>query len=340
MTSSDVLDTCFAVQCKQAGEVIIADLKKLEEILRRKAVEHKYSICVGRTHGIHAEPVTFGLKLALWRDECLRNIDRMKRATAEIATGKINGAVGTYEHLSPKVEEYVCKKLGLKPAAITTQVVQRDRHAEFLFAIAAIGTMLEKIAVEIRHLQRTEVLEVEEFFSSGQKGSSAMPHKRNPISSENISGQARLLRSNLIAALENNALWHERDISHSSVERVIFPDSTISCDYILNRTANLIDNLIVYPARMLENLDLTNGLIYSQKVLIELAKKGLKRQKAYELVQSSAMKTWNEKRPFIQTLLENEELTEHLSEDEIKSLFNHDSFFRKVDFIFDRCGLD
>jgi len=286
MTSSDVLDTCLAVQCKQAGELILKGLEKLSKTLENRAKEHKYTVCVGRSHGIHAEPTTFGLKMALYYDECRRNIKRMRDAIDEISVGMISGAVGTYEHLSPRVEEYVCEKLGLKAAPISTQVIQRDRHAFFLTTIAMIGSMLEKIATEVRHLQRTEVLEAEEFFSKGQKGSSAMPHKRNPISSENICGQARLLRSNCIAAIENNTLWHERDISHSSVERVIFPDSTISCDYILNRAINLIEKLIVYPDNMIKNLSLTNGLIYSQKVLLLLAGKGLKRQQAYKNVAS------------------------------------------------------
>jgi adenylosuccinate lyase len=281
MTSSDILDTCFALQCKQAGEMILKGLEELKEVLKKRANEFKYTLCIGRTHGIHAEPITFGLKLALWFDECIRNIERMKNVIAEISYGKINGAVGTFEHLSPKIEEYVCKNLGLKPAPITTQVIQRDRHANYIAIIALIGSMLEKIALEIRHLQRTEVREAEEYFSKGQKGSSAMPHKKNPIVSENICGQARLLRSNAMAAFENNALWHERDISHSSVERIIFPDSTISLDFILHKTINLIDKLIVYPDRMFKNLEMTNGIIYSQKVLIELAKRGLKRQQAY-----------------------------------------------------------
>ncbi len=339
MTSSDVLDTCFAVQCKQAGEIILSDLNKLKDVLAKKAKEYKYTIQVGRTHGIHAEPITFGFKFALWYDECNRNIVRMGNALKDISYGKINGAVGTFEHISPMVEKYVCEKLGLIPANISTQVIQRDNHAFYLTTIAIIGSMLEKIATEIRHLQRTEVSEAEEYFSKGQKGSSAMPHKRNPIASENISGQARLLRANAMAALENNALWHERDISHSSVERVIFPDSTISVDYILNRLTNLLDNLLVYPEKMLENLNITNGLIFSQKVLIALAKKGLKRQRAYEMVQKSAMQTWKEKIPFKDTLLSNSELMEHISKEEIDGLFSYDEIFESIDYIFKRCGI-
>ncbi|MFC2129957.1 adenylosuccinate lyase [Bacteroidota bacterium] len=339
MTSSDVLDTCFAVQCKQSGELILEDLEKLSEVLARRAKEFKHTVCIGRSHGIHAEPMTFGMKFALWYDECVRNIRRIKHAASGISYGKINGAVGTFEHISPMVEKYVCSKLGLKPAPITTQVIQRDRHAMFLTTIAIVGSLLEKIAIEIRHLQRTEVLEAEEFFSKGQKGSSAMPHKRNPIASENITGQARLLRANAMAALENNALWHERDISHSSVERVIFPDSTISLDYIINRMTSLLDNLLVYPENMKKNMDITLGLYSSQKVLLELAKKGLKRQQAYELVQKSAMRTWKEKIPFQQTLQENEDLMKHITKEEIEKLFSFDEIFDNVDFIFERLGL-
>jgi adenylosuccinate lyase len=339
MTSSDVLDTCLAVQSKQAGEIILKDLEKLLEVLKKKAIEHKYTVCIGRSHGIHAEPTTFGLKMALYYEECKRNIARMKAAIEEISQGMISGAVGTFEHLSPKVEEYVCEKMGLKPASVSTQVIQRDAHAFYMTTIAIIGSLLEKIATELRHLQRTEVLEAEEFFSKGQKGSSAMPHKRNPISAENICGQARLLRSNCLAAIENNTLWHERDISHSSVERVIFPDSTISCDYILNRTINLIDKLLVYPENMMKNLELTHGLIYSQKVLLALARKGLKRQEAYEMVQKSAMRTWETKEPFMQSCLENEDLVKHLGKDELEKLFAYEEIFKNVDYIFDRCGI-
>lgn len=340
MTSSDILDTCFAVQCKQAGELLMDDMKRLSEVLARRAREHKKDVCVGRSHGIHAEPLTFGFKMALYYDECQRNIKRLERAIEEVSYGMISGAVGTYEHLSPKVEEYVCEKLGLKPVHISTQVIQRDSFANFMTTMAIIGSMLEKIATEIRHLQRTEVLEAEEFFSKGQKGSSAMPHKRNPISSENISGQARLLRSNCLAAIENNTLWHERDISHSSVERVIFPDSTISLDYILNRSINLVDKLIVYPENMIKNLNITHGLIYSQKILLELARRGLKRQDAYVIVQRSAMKTWETQTPFLDNCLENEEMLRHINEEDLRKLFNYDKLFENVDYIFKRCGLE
>ncbi len=339
MTSSDVLDTCLAVQSKQAGEIILQGLEKLAAVLKRRALEFRHTVCIGRSHGIHAEPTTFGLKMALWHEECKRNISRMKAAIDEIGQGMISGAVGTFEHLSPKVEEYVCGKLGLKPAPVSTQVIQRDAHAFYLTTIALIGSLLEKIATELRHLQRTEVLEAEEFFSKGQKGSSAMPHKRNPISAENICGQARLLRSNCLAAIENNTLWHERDISHSSVERVIFPDSTISCDYILNRTINLVDKLMVYPENMMKNLELTHGLIYSQKVLLALARKGLKRQEAYEMVQKSAMRTWETKVPFMQSCLENEELIKYIGREELDRLFSYEEIFKNVDYIFERCGI-
>jgi adenylosuccinate lyase len=339
LTSSDVLDTCFAVQIKQAGELLVSQLEKLHKILMKRALEFKYTVCIGRSHGIHAEPMTFGLKFALWSEECKRNIERLNRATVEASQGNISGAVGTFEHISPKVEEYVCEKLSLTPASISTQVVQRDIHANFISTLALVGSMLEKIALEIRHLQRTEVGEAEEYFSPGQKGSSAMPHKRNPISSENICGQARLLRSNVIAAFENNALWHERDISHSSVERIIFPDSTVTLDYILNRTINLVDKLIVYPENMQRNLNMTNGLIYSQKILLALARKGLKRQEAYILVQKSAMRTFETKIPFMVTLLENEELMKYFTQDDIEKLFTYDEIFKSVDYIFNRCGI-
>ncbi|MFN3194856.1 MAG: adenylosuccinate lyase [Chlorobiota bacterium] len=340
MTSSDVLDTCLAVQMKQAGEILLNDLNKLAQVLKRRAIEFKKTVCVGRSHGIHAETTTFGLKLALWYDECLRNIKRLENAIETSSVGMISGAVGTYEHLSPMIEKHVCDNLGLKPVNISTQVIQRDIHAEYLTTIAIIATLIEKIGIEIRHLQRTEVREAEEFFSKGQKGSSAMPHKRNPIASENISGQARLLRGNAHAAIENNALWHERDISHSSVERVIMPDSTISLDYILNRTIKLIDGLVVYPEKMIENLNMTFGLIHSQKVLLSLAKKGLKRQDAYVMVQRNSMKTWDEKIPLLDSLKADDELMQHFEEGEIEKLFSYDKVFESVDFIFNRIGIE
>lgn len=340
MTSSDVLDTSFSVQLKQAGELILKGLEKLSDVLRKRALGCKYHICIGRSHGIHAEPTTFGLKLLLWYEECKRNIERIQYAVSQVSQGMISGAVGTYEHISPEVEKYVCENLGLKPASVSTQVIQRDVHALFLSALALAASLLEKIGTEIRHLQRTEVNEAEEYFSKGQKGSSAMPHKRNPISSENICGQSRLIRSNVIAAIENNVLWHERDISHSSVERIIFPDSTVTFDYILHRTINLIDRLVVYPANMKKNLELTKGLIYSQKILLSLAKKGLKRQDAYVLVQKSAMKTFETGVPFKETLLENEELMQHFTTAELDGLFSYEEIFKSVDYIFKRCGVE
>lgn len=340
MTSSDVLDTAFSVQIKQAGELILTGLEKLAAALKSKAIEHKYLPAIGRSHGIHAEPITFGLKFALWYAETLRNIQRLKIAIDDCAVGMISGAVGTYEHISPKVEEYVCAKLELKPEIISTQVIQRDHHSYFLSTLAIIASTLEKVAVELRHLQRTEVLEAEEHFSAGQKGSSAMPHKRNPISAENITGQARLIRSYALAAFENNALWHERDISHSSVERVIFPDATISLDYILNRTINLIQNLKIYPENIERNLNLTRGLIFSQKVLLYLTNKGIARQKAYELVQKSAMRSWNEQIPFLQTLLENPDLMEQVTKKEVESLFSFKEIFEKVDYIYQRLQIN
>jgi adenylosuccinate lyase len=339
MTSSDVLDTALAVQCKQAGEIILKDLNDLKAVLARRANEFKHTVCVGRSHGIHAETTTFGLKLALWYDECNRNIERFEAALKDVCVGAISGAVGTFEHLSPKVEEYVCEKLGLGYANVSTQVIQRDNHAYFMSVIAIIGSFLEKIAIEIRHLQRTEVREAEEFFSKGQKGSSAMPHKRNPIASENITGQARLLRANAVAAFENNALWHERDISHSSVERVIFPDSTISLNYSLRRMIRVVDNLVVYPERMLENLNLTLGLIHSQKILLLLAKKGMKRQEAYVIVQRNAMKTWDEQTPFYENLIADEDLLKVITIEEIQDCFTYKNVFQSVDYIFERLGI-
>lgn len=339
MTSSDVLDTCLAVQLKQAGVLILEDLKNLESILARRAVEFKNTVCIGRSHGIHAEPTTFGLKLALWHAECRRSITRMESALSTISVGMISGAVGTFEHLSPAVEEYVCEKLGLKPAPVSTQVIQRDRHAEYLTTLAIVGAFLEKIATEVRHLQRTEVLEAEEYFSPGQKGSSAMPHKRNPIVSERICGLARLLRGNAMAAIENNALWHERDISHSSVERVICPDSTITLDYMLQLATDLIDRLVVYPDNMMRNLELTSGLPYSQSVMLALVRAGMTREDAYRMVQRNAMRTWQTRLPLRQTLAEDAELMGHITDQELDGIFDPQRMLKNVDTIFRRCGL-
>lgn len=337
MTSSDILDTTLSYQMKIAGELLLKELDLLKHSLKKRAIEHKNTLCIGRTHGIHAEPTTMGLKFALWYEEVKRNINRLQNAVETISVGQISGAVGTFDHLSPKVEEFVCEKMGLKPEPISTQIIQRDRHAEYLTALAIIGSTLEKITTEIRHLQRTEVLEVEEYFSKGQKGSSAMPHKRNPIVSERISGMARLLRGNAIAALENIALWHERDISHSSVERVIVPDSTIILDYMISKTRSLIDNLLIYPDNMLDNLNLTRGLVFSQKVLLKITEAGASREDAYKLVQTHAMDVWADKsKDFFSELINSSEIKEYLSEDELKQIFDYSKMLSNVDYIFNR----
>jgi len=339
MTSSDVLDSCLAVQMKQSGELLRTGLQKLAEVLARRAKEFKLTVMVGRTHGIHAEPTTFGLKLALWYDETRRNIDRLNAAIDRISVGQISGAVGTFEHLSPRVEEYVCEKLGLKPAPVSTQILQRDRHAEFLSVLAIIGSSLEKFATEVRHLQKTEVLEAEEFFSKGQKGSSAMPHKRNPITCERIAGLSRVLRGNALAAMENVALWHERDITHSSVERVVLPDSCILLDYMIALFSEVIDKLIVYPKNMLKNLNRTNGLIFSQSVLLALTKKGMKREDAYKVVQSAAMDVWESQKNFRDVLIKNDLVSKTLKNGELDELFDIKRSIQHVDYIFRRVGL-
>ena len=337
MTSSDILDTTLSVQMKTTGELLLNRLNELQSELKIRAIEHKYTVCVGRSHGIHAEPTTMGLKFALWYEEIKRNITRLQSAIHTISVGQISGAVGTFEHLSPKVEEYVCTKLGLSPAPISTQVIQRDRHAEFITTLAIIGATLEKIATEIRHLQRTEVQEAEEYFSKGQKGSSAMPHKRNPIISERVTGLARILRGNSVAALENVALWHERDISHSSVERVIIPDSCISLDYMLDLMTKLIKNLVIYPENMITNLNLTRGLIFSQAVLLKLINKGVTREDAYEIVQIISMKVWEDKSKNLrEELIKRKEVRDHITEEEINSIFNHNNLHKNVDYIFSR----
>ncbi len=339
MTSSDVLDTALAVQMKQSGELLLNNLQNLSDVLARRAKEFKYTITVGRTHGIHAEPTTFGLKLALWFDETQRNIKRLERAIEAVSFGQISGAVGTYEHLDPFVERYVCEKLGLKPAPISTQILQRDNHAEFLTTIALIGSSLEKFATEIRHLQKTEVLEAEEYFSKGQKGSSAMPHKRNPITCERVAGLARVLRGNAHAVMENISLWHERDITHSSVERIVVPDSCILLDYMLTQFTKIVDNLLVYPDNMLKNLELTNGLIFSQSVLLALAKKGMKREDAYAAVQKAAMDVWQSKKNFKEVLKEDETIRAVVSERELDELFDLKKSMKSVEYIFERVGL-
>jgi adenylosuccinate lyase len=339
MTSSDLLDTALAVQVKQAGAILLKDMSDLSGVLKEQALKHKETICIGRSHGIHAEPTSFGLKFVLWFDEMARQTSRLRRALENMAIGKVSGAVGNYIHIDPQVEELVCKKLGLTPANISTQVIQRDHHAEFLNALAMIGASLEKIAVEIRHLQRTEVLEAEEPFSKGQKGSSAMPHKRNPIGSENISGLARLLRSNAFAGMENIALWHERDISHSSVERVVFPDSCILADYALARMRRILNGLVVYPENMRDNLNLTHGLIFSQPVLLALTKKGMTREKAYDIVQTLAMKCWQEKFDLEQALLNDQEVNTFLDTSEIKACFDEREALQRVQYIYKKAGI-
>lgn len=337
MTSSDILDTTLSVQMKTAGEILMKQLVELKDALKIRAIEHKNTVCIGRSHGIHAEPTTMGLKFALWFEETKRNIKRLQNAIDTISVGQISGAVGTFEHLSPKVEEFVCAKLNLKPASVSTQVIQRDRHAEFMNTLAVIGATLEKIAIEIRHLQRTEVLEAEEYFSKGQKGSSAMPHKRNPVISERITGLARILRANSIAALENVALWHERDISHSSVERIIMPDSCIALNYALDLMVKLIKNLIIYPANMLKNLNLTRGLVFSQTVLLKLVDKGFSREDAYRIVQTSAMEVWaNSDKHLKNELMKSKEVMDVLTENELSAIFNTDKILKNVDHIFQR----
>ena len=336
LTSSDVLDTAFALQLKQAGELILKDIENLLEILKRRAYEFKDTVMIGRTHGIHAEPITFGFKLASWYSEFRRNRRRLKSAIETISYGKISGAVGTFANVDPRVEEFALKKLGLKPEPVSTQVVPRDRHAEFFSALAMIASSAERIAVEIRHLQRTEVREAEEYFSKGQKGSSAMPHKRNPILSENVTGLARTIRGYLVPALENVALWHERDISHSSVERMIAPDATVLTDFMLRRLAGIIDKLVVYEDRMRDNIFLTHGLIFSQRVMLALMEKGLVRKEAYELVQKHAMKVWEEGRDFKSLLESDPEITELLSREELDSLFDLSYYTKNIDFVFSR----
>ena len=306
-------------------------------MLKKRALEHKNTLCVGRSHGIHAEPTTMGLKFALWYEETKRNISRLQNSIKTISVGQISGAVGTFDHLSPKVEEYVCAKMGLTPAPVSTQIIQRDRHADFMATLAVIGATLEKISVEIRHLQRTEVLEAEEYFAKGQKGSSAMPHKRNPITSERISGLARVLRGNALAALEDVALWHERDISHSSVERIVVPDSCIGLDYMLDLTIKLIKDLFIYPENMLKNLKITRGLVYSQAVLLKLVNKGVSREEAYKIVQTSAMDVWADQAKDLHSeLSKSPEVKKYLSAEELNEIFDSKKTLKNVDYIFSR----
>ncbi len=336
LTSSDILDTSFSLLLKEASDIIIDDIKKLLGVIEKKAHLHKHTVMIGRTHGIHAEPITFGLKMALWYETMRRNLVRMQRARETISYGKISGAVGTFAHLSPFVEQYVCKKLGLKPDPISTQIIQRDRHAEYFTVLAIIASTLDTFSQEIRLLQRTEVREAEEFFSKKQKGSSAMPHKRNPILSENLSGLARVVRANALASLENVPLWHERDISHSSVERVIGPDSTILIDFMLNRFISLVDQLVVYPEQMKKNLNLTNGIFFSQAIMLALVKKGLTREEAYPLVQKSALHAWDTGKKFKDTILKDPAVKKFLGTKEIERCCTLKHYLQHVDEIFDR----
>ena len=336
LTSSDVLDTCFNVQLVEAADILIADLDALLAAIKTRAYEHKTTITVGRSHGIHAEPTTFGLKLAVAYAEFARARTRMVAAREEVATCAISGAVGTFAHVDPKVEAYVAKKLGLKPEPISTQVVPRDRHAAYFATLAVVASSVERLSTEIRHLQRTEVLEAEEFFSEGQKGSSAMPHKRNPVLSENLTGLARIVRGYALPALENVALWHERDISHSSVERMIGPDATVTLDFALNRLTGVIENLVIYPERMQANMDRLGGLIHSQRVLLALTSAGVSREDAYRLVQRNAMKVWQENKDFLEELLADEDVTKALSPEVIRDQFDLGYHTKHVDDIFAR----
>ncbi|HPB36755.1 MAG TPA: adenylosuccinate lyase [Syntrophorhabdus sp.] len=335
-TSSDILDTSFACLLKEASEILIADIENFMTVLKEKAFEHKLTPMIGRTHGIHAEPITFGLKMAHFYDEMRRNLERMKAAKERISHGKISGAVGTFAHLQPSIEEYVCKNLGLKPAPISTQIVPRDYHAEFFTTLAIVASSVEKMSLEVRNLQRTEVGEVEEFFAKGQTGSSAMPHKRNPVASENLCGLARLLRGYALSALENIPLWHERDISHSSVERVIAPDATILLDYMLERVKNMYKNLMVYPDRMEKNLSMSQGLHHSESILLSLIKKGLTRQEAYKLTQSVAMKCYDHGLDFRTELKRDQSIAQFLQESEIDDITTNEHYFKYVDTIFAR----
>ncbi|MBX9975215.1 adenylosuccinate lyase [Cytobacillus firmus] len=339
LTSTDVVDTALSYLIKQANDILLKDIERFVEILKNKAQEQKHTVMMGRTHGVHAEPTTFGLKLALWYEEMKRNLDRFKEAAAGVEFGKISGAVGTYANIDPFVEKYVCEKLGIQPAPISTQTLQRDRHAHYMGALALVATSIEKFATEIRGLQKSETREVEEFFAKGQKGSSAMPHKRNPIGSENMTGMARVIRGYMMTAYENVALWHERDISHSSAERIILPDATIALNYMLNRFGNIVKNLTVFPENMKRNMDRTLGLIYSQRVLLALIDKGMTREEAYDTVQPRAMEAWEKQVQFRSLIEQDETITSKLSEAEIDDCFDYNYHIKHVDTIFDRLGL-
>ncbi len=340
LTSTDVVDTALSYLLKQANAILADDLDRFLAVIKEKALEQKYTVMMGRTHGVHAEPTTFGLKLALWYEEMKRNIERFKHAAEGVRVGKLSGAVGTYANIDPRVEQLVCEKLGLEAAPISTQTLQRDRHAEYMATLALIATSIEKFSVEIRSLQKSETREVEEFFAKGQKGSSAMPHKRNPIGSENMTGMARVIRGYMMTAYENVPLWHERDISHSSAERVIIPDATIALNYMLNRFANIVKNLTVFPENMKRNMTRTYGLIYSQRVLLSLIDKGMAREEAYDLVQPRAMEAWEKGVQFRELIDAEERVTSMLSKEEIDECFDYNHHLKHVDTIFTRLGLE
>ncbi|MEK4627011.1 MAG: adenylosuccinate lyase [Solibacillus sp.] len=340
LTSTDVVDTALSYLIKQANDILRKDLNNFLQIIKKKAQEHKNTVCMGRTHGVHAEPTTFGLKLALWYEEMKRNIERFEAAAKVIETGKMSGAVGTYANIDPRVESYVCEKLGLAAAPISTQTLQRDRHAQYFSTLALIATSIEKFATEVRGLQKSETREVEEGFAKGQKGSSAMPHKRNPIGSENMTGMARLMRGYMLTAFENVSLWHERDISHSSAERVIIPDATITLNYMLNRFGNIIENLSVFPENMKRNMERTFGLIYSQRILLALIDKGLVREEAYDTVQPLTARAWDEQTQFRPLVEANEKITSYLTPEEIADCFDYNYHIQNVDLIFERLGLN
>ena len=340
LTSSDVKDTALGIMMKKSAELILEDLKNLRDVLKRQAKKYKHTVCIGRTHGIHAEPMTLGLKFALWYDEVCRDIERVEHAKKIVAVGKLSGAVGTYSNIDPRIEEITCKKLGIEPVKLATQVIQRDRHAEYMTTLAIVASTFEKIATELRNLQRTDIREVEEYFQPGQKGSSAMPHKRNPITGERISGMARLVRGNAIAAMEDITLWHERDISHSSVERVILPDSTINVDYCCRKLTNLLDKLLVYPEAMMENLNKTGGLIFSQRIMLAVVSKGVLREDAYKWVQRNAMARWLKGEDFRTNVEKDPDITKYLTKEEIDNCFDYQWFLRNVDMIMARCGIE
>lgn len=339
LTSSDILDTGIALQMKASADILLKKMEKLKLVIEEKALKYKYTLCIGRTHGVHGEPTTFGLKMALWYTEMERNLERLRQAREVIAYGAVSGAVGNFAHLDPRIEEYVCAKLDLKPCQVSTQVIQRDRHAQFMTTLAVIASSLEKMATEIRNLQRTDILEVEEPFNKGQKGSSAMPHKRNPMMSERVAGLSRVIRSNAVAALENVALWHERDLTHSSVERVIIPDSCVLLDYILDKFTVVMQGLVIYEQNMADNINKTLGLVFSQQLLLALIGKGMLREKAYQIVQDSAMQSWTEKIDFKQLLIKNEGITKYISAEELDKIFDYGIYTANVDYIFQRCGL-